>query len=88
MPPKLEALVDSLSDKIEKLQGSRADTVAFGHLEDRIVKHTFRSLAEGERALVRILTRKPIIPADEEVQVNPRARSAKLRAAERVSTSA
>jgi localization factor PodJL len=38
VPPKLEALVDSLSDKIEKLQGSRGDNVAFGHLEDRIVK--------------------------------------------------
>jgi localization factor PodJL len=38
VPPQLEALVGSLSDKIEKLQGSRSDTVAFGHLEDRIVK--------------------------------------------------
>jgi localization factor PodJL len=38
VPPKLEALVGSLSDKIEKLQGSREDNVAFGHLEDRIVK--------------------------------------------------
>jgi localization factor PodJL len=40
VPPKLEALVGSLTDKIEKLQGSRGagDTVAFGHLEDRIVK--------------------------------------------------
>jgi localization factor PodJL len=38
VPPKLEALVGSLSEKIEKLQGSRGDTIAFGHLEDRIVK--------------------------------------------------
>jgi localization factor PodJL len=38
VPPKLEALVGSLTDKIEKLQGSRGDDVAFGHLEDRIVK--------------------------------------------------
>jgi localization factor PodJL len=38
VPPKLEALVGSLSDKIERLQGSREDNVAFGHLEDRIVK--------------------------------------------------
>lgn len=40
VPPKLEALVGSLSDKIERLQGSRGDgdNVAFGHLEDRIVK--------------------------------------------------
>src|SRR5689334_21027311 len=38
VPPKLEALVGSLTDKIEKLQSSRGDNVAFGHLEDRIVK--------------------------------------------------
>ncbi len=38
VPPKLEALVGSLSDKIEKLQSSRGGDVAFGHLEDRIVK--------------------------------------------------
>ena len=38
VPPRLEALVDSLSDKIEQIQNSRGDNVAFGHLEDRIVR--------------------------------------------------
>jgi localization factor PodJL len=38
VPPKLEALVQSLSDKIEQIQSSRSDNVAIGHLEDRIVK--------------------------------------------------
>ena len=38
VPPRLEALVESLSDKIEQIQHSRGDGVAFGHLEDRIVK--------------------------------------------------
>ena len=38
VPPKLEALVHSLSDKIEQIQASRGDDVAIGHLEDRIVK--------------------------------------------------
>ena len=38
VPPQLEALVQSLSDKIEQIQSSRSDDVAIGHLEDRIVK--------------------------------------------------
>jgi 16S rRNA (cytosine1402-N4)-methyltransferase len=57
--------------------------VTFHSLEDRIVKHTFRALAESE--VVRVLTKKPIVPGGEEVRNNPRARSAKLRAAERLS---
>jgi 16S rRNA (cytosine1402-N4)-methyltransferase len=86
---ELEGLDRFLEAAVRRLNaGARLVVITFHSLEDRIVKHTFRSLAEGERALVRILTRKPIIPADEEVQLNPRARSAKLRAAERVSTSA
>ncbi len=64
--------------------GARLVVITFHSLEDRIVKHTFRALAEGERATVKVLTRKPIVPGDEEVLRNPRARSAKLRAAERV----
>ena len=57
--------------------------MTFHSLEDRIVKHTFRALAESE--VVRVLTKKPIVPGGEEVRNNPRARSAKLRAAERLS---
>jgi 16S rRNA (cytosine1402-N4)-methyltransferase len=56
--------------------------IAFHSLEDRIVKHAFRALAQGEAAL-RILTKRPIEAGDEEVARNPRARSAKLRAIER-----
>jgi 16S rRNA (cytosine1402-N4)-methyltransferase len=64
-------------------QGARFVVVTFHSLEDRIVKHTFRALAESE--IVKVLTRKPIRPTEEEVRRNPRARSAKLRAAERLS---
>ncbi len=57
--------------------------ITFHSLEDRIVKHVFRALAAGEAAL-RVLTRKPVTPGDAEVARNPRARSAKLRAIERL----
>jgi 16S rRNA (cytosine1402-N4)-methyltransferase len=58
--------------------------ISFHSLEDRIVKHTLRALAGGGDALVSILTKKPVVPDDDEVRRNPRARSAKLRAAERL----
>ncbi len=74
--------------------------ISFHSLEDRIVKHTLRRLAgtaptppgppvpyEAPPALIRILTRRPIRPSDEEVQGNPRARSARLRIAQRLGDS-
>ncbi len=63
--------------------GARLVVIAFHSLEDRIVKHTLRAL-ERREPLVRVLTRKPLVPTDDEVTQNPRARSAKLRAAERL----
>jgi 16S rRNA (cytosine1402-N4)-methyltransferase len=62
--------------------GGRLAVITFHSLEDRIVKHTFRALAQ-ETGTIEILTRKPLVPDDDEVQRNPRARSAKLRAAEK-----
>jgi len=62
--------------------GARLVVITFHSLEDRIVKHTLRALAQREA--VRVLTKKPIVPTDDEVHRNPRARSAKLRAAERL----
>ena len=63
--------------------GARLVVIAFHSLEDRIVKHTLRALHQRD-GLVRVLTKKPLVPNDEEVERNPRARSAKLRAAERM----
>jgi 16S rRNA (cytosine1402-N4)-methyltransferase len=63
--------------------GARLVVITFHSLEDRIVKHTLRALESGD-AGVRVLTKKPIVPSDEEITRNPRARSAKLRAAERI----
>ena len=63
--------------------GARFAVITFHSLEDRIVKHTFRALAAAEEAL-RVLTRKPVVPGEVELARNPRARSAKLRAIERL----
>jgi 16S rRNA (cytosine1402-N4)-methyltransferase len=64
------------------LAGARLAVISFHSLEDRIVKHTFRALEKTGEGL-RILTKRPVTPADDEVARNPRARSAKLRAIER-----
>jgi 16S rRNA (cytosine1402-N4)-methyltransferase len=57
--------------------------ITFHSLEDRIVKHTLRALHQRD-GIVQVLTKKPLVPTDPEVGRNPRARSAKLRAAERM----
>jgi 16S rRNA (cytosine1402-N4)-methyltransferase len=62
--------------------GARLVVIAFHSLEDRIVKHTLRALHQRD-GIVQVLTKKPIVPSDEEIARNPRSRSAKLRAAER-----
>ena len=66
------------------LAGARLAIIAFHSLEDRIVKHTFRALAQAPEPLVRLITRRPVEADEDEVARNPRARSAKLRVAERL----
>ncbi len=81
---ELERLDDFLAEASRRLlAGARLAVITFHSLEDRIVKHTFRALERGEAAL-RVLTRRPLVPGDEEVARNPRARSAKLRVIERL----
>ena len=81
---ELEGLDTFLGDAARRLlAGARFAVITFHSLEDRIVKHTFRALAAAGDAW-QVLTRKPVVPGDEEVARNPRARSAKLRAIERL----
>lgn len=78
-------------------EGGRICIITFHSLEDRIVKNAFRDLATDcicpphiplcqcdKEALVKVISRKPILPTDKEVEENPRSRSAKLRVAERI----
>jgi 16S rRNA (cytosine1402-N4)-methyltransferase len=81
---ELEALDEFIEAIARRLRvGARLAVITFHSLEDRIVKHTLRAL-ERQRGTVKVLTKKPLIPSDDEVRRNPRARSAKLRAAEKV----
>ena len=82
---EMETLEDSLRDAVDLLaRGGRIVVISFHSLEDRIVKNLFRELASGPQPTLEILTRRVVRPAREEVEENPRSRSAKLRAAERI----
>lgn len=59
--------------------GSKIAIISFHSLEDRLVKHGLR-----ESEILRVLTKKPILPQEDEMENNPRSRSAKLRIAERI----
>jgi 16S rRNA (cytosine1402-N4)-methyltransferase len=76
----LDAFLEGAARRL--LADARLAVITFHSLEDRIVKHTFRAMEKAGEGL-RILTKRPLVPADEEVARNPRARSAKLRAIER-----
>jgi 16S rRNA (cytosine1402-N4)-methyltransferase len=93
----LDRFVDDAVSVLET--GARVAVISFHSLEDRIIKRAFRRL-EGEctcppnmpvcgcgaKALVTILTGRPVTASEEEMQRNPRSRSAKLRVAERIET--
>ena len=80
---ELDALKMGLVSGIEHLKsGSRISVISFHSLEDRIVKHMFKEYQKKE--LLRIITKSPLRPEYAEVKKNPRARSAKLRTAERI----
>ena len=95
---ELKILNKTIEDGVNKLnKGGRMAIITFHSLEDRIVKLKFRELADpctcpkefpicacGKKPLVRLIKRKAIEPTEEEVEENPRSRSAKLRVIERI----
>ena len=95
---ELENLRKALNDSVELLRtGGRIAVISYHSLEDRIAKDFFKEesrsvISSGNKyipdlqrnALLEVLSKKPIIPSEEEIVVNPRARSAKLRVAERL----
>lgn len=79
--------LSNLEEVIEKgfnclKTGGHMSIITFHSLEDRIVKRAFVALRE--KGIAKILNKKPIIPKDEEIKLNPRSRSAKLRLLEKI----
>jgi 16S rRNA (cytosine1402-N4)-methyltransferase len=97
---ELEVLEQAVRDSVDILKpGGRLVVITFHSLEDRIVKNVFNSLERpctcppqlpmcvcGKEPLLKVVTRKPVSATDEELEMNKRSKSAKLRAAERVSS--
>jgi len=95
---ELQVFEDSLEQALDILnQGGRASVITFHSLEDRICKVTFKKASETPplppglpvipeefKPTAKLITRKPILPSEEELEVNNRARSAKLRIAEKL----
>ena len=76
----IEQALNKVSDYLKK--DARIVVISFHSLEDRIVKHSFKDLKQ--KGLIDILTKKPIRSSEAEIDNNPRSRSGKLRAAQRV----
>lgn len=95
---ELNVIAPAIDSAVQLLdEGGRIAIITFHSLEDRIVKQRFADLASGcecprdfpvcvcgKRPEVRLVNRKPILPTKEELEVNPRSHSAKLRVAERL----
>ena len=94
---ELDVLEDSIDTMIERLApGGRLSIITFHSLEDRIVKNRFRTNENpcicppdfpvcvcGRKSRGRVITRKPILPTNQEMEENPRSKSAKLRVFEK-----
>ncbi len=95
---ELAVFEDSLKQAIEILKpGGRISVITFHSLEDRICKVTFKKASESPdlphglpiipdeyKPIIKLITRKPVLPSEEELEYNNRARSAKLRIAEKL----
>ncbi|MER2064303.1 MAG: 16S rRNA (cytosine(1402)-N(4))-methyltransferase RsmH, partial [Alkalibacterium sp.] len=94
---ELGALEDSLEQAVDVIKvGGRISAITFHSLEDRIVKQLYKSYSElpelprglpvipdSKQPILKLVNRKPILPSEEELKINNRSRSAKLRVAEK-----
>lgn len=95
---ELDVIAPAINAAVERMnKGGRIAVITFHSLEDRIVKQTFATLATGctcpkslpvcicnHKPKIKCITKKPILPGEREMEENPRARSAKLRVAEKL----
>jgi 16S rRNA (cytosine1402-N4)-methyltransferase len=95
---ELKVLTEVLDQAVDLLvKGGRIAVISFHSLEDRIVKEKFKYLAKtcvcppkfpkcvcGKKQTLKLVTKKPLVPAQQEIALNPRARSAKLRIGEKI----
>ena len=95
---ELDAIAPAINSAVDMLDaGGRMCIITFHSLEDRIVKQTYASHAEGctcpknfpvcvcgKTPKIKVITRKPIVPSERELEENPRSRSSKLRIAEKL----
>lgn len=79
------SLEQTLPEAIDALKlGGRLAVISFHSGEDRIVKHFFRKMEQLDRPAIKVITKKPVRATGEEIEKNPRSRSAKLRVAEKI----
>jgi len=95
---ELDVILPAIESAVKHMRaGGRIAIITFHSLEDRLVKQAFVRLASGctcpkdlpvcvcgKKPLVKIISKKPILPSQEELEENPRSRSAKLRVAEKI----
>ena len=98
---ELSIIENTIRDAVSMMNdGGIVSIITFHSLEDRIVKQTFADLAKGctcpksfpvcicgNKPSLELVSRKPILPGEEELEINPRSRSAKLRVAMRINQS-
>jgi 16S rRNA (cytosine1402-N4)-methyltransferase len=81
---ELEVLENTLEKLYQMLEvGGRLAVISFHSLEDRIAKHKFKEISQSAKNTAKIITKKPVLPSEKEIDENSRSRSAKMRVIEK-----